>query len=106
MVQFTIDHALQLAIQHHHAGRLNDAETIYRQVLTEDPKNPEAMRLLGVVAMQVGQHDVALNLITQAIELNQTAAEYRLNLGRVYREMNRLEDAIAAYRDALELDPD
>ena len=33
MTQMTIDQALQIALGHHEAGRLAEAEGIYRQIL-------------------------------------------------------------------------
>ncbi len=42
--------ALRAAIQHHQAGRLGQAEALYRQVLQAQPQNPDALHLLGVIA--------------------------------------------------------
>ena len=35
----TIQQAIDLALQHHTAGRLSDAESIYNQILQSDPIN-------------------------------------------------------------------
>ena len=53
----TIAQALEMAVQHHRAGRLPQAEQICRQVLRVDARNVEAMHLLGVLAHQVGRSD-------------------------------------------------
>jgi protein O-GlcNAc transferase len=37
----TIPEALALATQHHQAGRLRDAELIYRQILAVDPNHSD-----------------------------------------------------------------
>ena len=50
----TIQQAIDLALQHHTAGRLSDAESIYNQILQSDPDQPVALHLLGVIAHQVG----------------------------------------------------
>ena len=50
----TIPETLAIAVQHHQGGRLQVAEQLYRQVLQVEPKNADALHLLGVLAHQVG----------------------------------------------------
>ena len=65
----TISEALAIAIQHHQAGRLQAAEQIYRQILAVEPNQADALHLLGVIAHQVGKHEVAVEYIRRAIGL-------------------------------------
>ena len=65
----TISEALAIAIQHHQAGRLQAAEQIYRQILQAEPNHADAIHLLGVIAHQVGKHEVAVEYIGRAIGL-------------------------------------
>ena len=65
----TISEALAIAIQHHQAGRLQAAEQIYRQILAVEPNHADAIHLLGVIAHQVGKHEVAVEYIGRAIGL-------------------------------------
>jgi predicted O-linked N-acetylglucosamine transferase (SPINDLY family) len=97
--------ALQLALQHHRAGRLAEAQTIYQRILEADAQHPDALHLLGLIAHQQGQHARAADLIRQAIALRPTAAEFHTNLGVVCRELGRQADAVACYRRALQLKP-
>ena len=53
MIQATVDQAIQRALLHHQAGRLAEAEVLYRQALTEAPGHPDALHLLGALACQV-----------------------------------------------------
>ena len=46
-------------VRHHQAGRLAEAERVYRAVLEIDPKNADALHLLGVIGGQTGRHDLA-----------------------------------------------
>jgi predicted O-linked N-acetylglucosamine transferase (SPINDLY family) len=92
---------LAIARQHHQAGRLREAEAIYRQVLQVQPAHPDALHLLGVIAHQAGQHTTAVSYISQAIAHNPGAAEYHNNIGEAYRAQGKLEEAIVAYRQAL-----
>jgi protein O-GlcNAc transferase len=102
----TIPQAFELALQHHRAGRLSDAEALYRQILTVQPKHAEASRLLGVIAQRVGRHDLAVDLICRAIFLNPNNPAAHSNLGEAYHNLGRLDEAIAAFHRAIELKRD
>ncbi len=58
---------LDRALDHHQAGRLEEAETLYREVLAREPEHPDALHLLGVIAHQSGEQEKAVTLIGQAI---------------------------------------
>lgn len=101
----TIPEALAIALHHHQAGQLSQAEQIYRQILQMAPQHPDALHLLGVVANQSGHPEAAVELIDRAIALNPHAAVFHNNLGLAYRAMGRPTDATACYRRALQLRP-
>ncbi|MEK7412468.1 MAG: tetratricopeptide repeat protein, partial [Planctomycetota bacterium] len=102
----TIAEALNLALQYHQDGRLQEAEALYRQILQVQPDHPDALHLLGMIAHQGGQHQVAVEYIRRAIVLNPHAAEFQSSLGMVYRALGKLEEAVASYRQALTLKPE
>ena len=55
----TPQEALDNALDHHQAGRLGQAEAIYRQILSHQPNHPDALHMLGVLAHQMNQNDAA-----------------------------------------------
>ena len=81
----TISETLAMAIQHHQAGRLGEAEQAYRQILAADPNHADAWHLLEFLADQVGKHETAVEYITQAIRLQSSQPAYHHNLGDAYR---------------------
>ncbi len=91
---------------HHQAGRLPQAEAIYRQILQTEPDNPRALRLLGLIAFQVGKHDIAVELIGRALSFKPDYAEAHNNLGAVLQAQGKLDAAIASFRQALVFKPD
>jgi predicted O-linked N-acetylglucosamine transferase (SPINDLY family) len=101
----SIPEAIDLARNHHRAGRLPQAEQIYRAVLRLEPDNPEALHLLGLIAYQVGRHDMAVEHMDHAIRLNPQEPTYHNNLGLVHRAQGRLDRAIASFREAVRLHP-
>ncbi|MBV8782358.1 MAG: glycosyltransferase family protein, partial [Phycisphaerae bacterium] len=105
MSSITIGQALHLAMQHHHAGRLKEAETIYRQVLTADPNHADALHLLGVIAHQCNHHAPAVELIQKSLAVHPNNAGAQNNLGEAYRSLGQNDEAIAAYKRSLEIDP-
>ncbi|MFY9314304.1 MAG: tetratricopeptide repeat protein [Burkholderiales bacterium] len=97
---------MQLALEHHQAGRLAEAEQLYRQVLGAQPNNPEALHFLGVIALQNNKHQSAVALIEQALRNNPSNSASMIALGAAYRGLGRFGEAESCYRKALALSPD
>ncbi len=57
-----VSEALQLAFHHHRANRLTQAEQVYRQILQQQPDQPDALYGLGVLEPKKGQHQSAESL--------------------------------------------
>lgn len=93
------------ALGSHQAGRLAEAEQIYRQVLAIDPANADCLHLLGMVAFQTGRHQEAAELIRKAISIHKRAVSYHSNLGNVLQAQGKLDEAEVCYRKALEIKP-
>src|SRR5690348_16009460 len=89
----------------HQQGRLREAEAVYREVLSREPNNADALHLLGVIATQVKQYTAAVQLIEAAIRVRPNVAFYHNNLGNAYRGLVRRKEAFDAYGRALQLDP-
>ena len=83
MTSPTAQETFALALQHHQAGRLPEAERLYRLILAHDPRHAGAIHHLGVMAHQVGRNDVAVDLIRRLVALSPDDAEARYNLGVV-----------------------
>src|SRR5271167_174190 len=96
---------IALGMRYHHAGNLDRAEALYRQVLNADPGHADARHLLGVVAYQRGQFEQAVASIEHALTLNSNVAKYHMNLGLAYQGMDRLNEAVACYQQAVKLKP-
>jgi protein O-GlcNAc transferase len=103
MTALDIHNALEIAIQQHRAGRLQQAEVLYQQILQRHPDHADALHLLGVLEWQQNRHDVAIDLIRRAINLNPSAATYQLNLGKLMQSIGRHTEAITALEQALAL---
>jgi Flp pilus assembly protein TadD len=76
----TVPLALDITVQHHPAGNLQQAQEIYYEILKVDPHHADALHLLGVIAHQMGRHQMAIDHIGQAIARNPCQASYHNNL--------------------------
>ncbi len=55
----SIEDRLEAARSYHRAGNLVRAEEEYRKILEEQPHNPEATHLMGLLALQMGKLEIA-----------------------------------------------
>lgn len=96
---------LQHAIEHHRAGRLQEAARLYREALQLQPDNADALHLLGLIAYQTGHAEPAAELVQRAIALRPGQSQWYNLLGLAYAGLGRDSDALAAYGRAIELNP-
>ncbi len=97
---------LENALALHRAGRLAEAEAIYRQILAADPCHADCLHLLGMIEHQRGHHETAIELIGQAIAVSPSQAAYHSNLGTILQAQGKLDEAAACFHRALALKPD
>ncbi len=101
----TMQQTFQTAIQWHQAGRLLEAEALYRQLLKAQPGNAQVLHLLGLAAYQRGDSAAAVEAISQAVAANPAQPDYYSNLGLALRANGQPQQAVEAYRKALTLAP-
>jgi tetratricopeptide (TPR) repeat protein len=94
------------ALRFHQHGQLAEAEQLYRKILSIDPRHSDSLHLLGVLAHQVGRDEVAIELISGAIAVNNFQASYHSNLGTALQAAGKLDEAAVSYRNALALNPE
>jgi tetratricopeptide (TPR) repeat protein len=102
---FATQRMLADAVQHHRAGRLTDAKTLYRQILMVDPHHSDGLHLLGVIAHQSAHYEEAAHLIGRAIVEERTQAEFHYNLGNTFIALSRMDEAAKCFRAAVDLYP-
>src|SRR4051812_42463714 len=85
--------AFNRAMQHHQSGRLDDAETLYRNILAGAPDHIDSLYLLGVIACQRGRHKAAIDLIERAISLRRwnPAAEFHGTIAEAFLALGQLD---------------
>jgi tetratricopeptide (TPR) repeat protein len=102
----TAENRLAEAKEWHKAGRVDEAEEVYRALLEQDPRNAEAQHMAAIVCLQKGRLEEAEQFFLQAISLDGRNANYQLNLGNALGAQGRVSEALESYRRAIELDPE
>lgn len=105
MSRAAIQSLLQTGQRLHQAGKLADAEAAYRQVLQRVPDDPTALHLLGLLAHQRGDNDVALDLLRKSVSARRTPPEFHYNFGSVLLTLGDAEGAAAQNARAVESRP-
>ena len=100
-----IDAALEDARGHHQAGRLAEAETLYRRVLDAQPRAAAVLSKLAAALAGQGKLDDALEALGRALDIDPDLVEAHNNLGSVQQIRGDLEDAARSYGRALAIDP-
>ncbi|PAQ11419.1 tetratricopeptide repeat-containing sulfotransferase family protein [Mesorhizobium temperatum] len=97
---------MQQALQLHQAGRRQEAEMLYRQVLAQKANHAAAAHFLGLLLHQTGRSAEGLDLLEQSVRLQPKNPDFLNNLGTVMRDLGRVSAAVDFFRGAVAIRPD
>ncbi len=97
---------VQQALSLYSGGDRVQAEQRCRLALQHNPHQPTALHLLGVIAMQAGRLDEAVELIVAAIRLSPREVEFYNNLGLALTQRQRFSDAATILEQAIAIQPE
>ncbi|MGP0090557.1 MAG: tetratricopeptide repeat protein [Xanthobacteraceae bacterium] len=105
--QSTTSHGdFKQALTFHQAGRLAEAEQIYRQILRAQPRHFDCLHLLGIIYAQRGNHAEAVGQIDVALQINPRVAVAHNNRANALWQLRRPDEALASCERAIALKPD
>lgn len=87
-------------------GHLAKSEKLLKKILKAAPGLAQANHLLGLIAGQRGEYDLASEFFMRAIKNNPHESLYHNNLGHALQGAGRLEEALSAYEQAIALKPE
>ncbi|HEX5125207.1 MAG TPA: tetratricopeptide repeat protein, partial [Rhodocyclaceae bacterium] len=96
---------LNQALRFHQQGNLQQAASLYDNVLKIDASNFDALHLRGVVESDRGNHESAIRFIGRALSLQRASIAACQNMGIALRALKRFDEALAIYERALALEP-
>lgn len=88
------------------AEKMDEAEALYRKVLSLDPNHAGSLNHLGVIARARGDLEKARDLIRRALTVRPEDSSALVNLGGVLRLLGEYDEAISACRKAIAANPD
>ena len=94
------------ALALHRSGRLDEADSLYGEVLAIEPAHFGALHLRGVIEGQRCHYAEAVGLLEQALQVDPDAAAAHVNLGNAQHALGLFAAALASYQRALALQPD
>ncbi|WP_144148155.1 tetratricopeptide repeat protein [Paraburkholderia sp. BCC1884] len=95
---------LELATAHHIAGEFGPARELYENALAIEPADANVMFRLGVLDMQCGANDRALDWLDRALNQIPDNPRYHFVRAQVLAAAHRFAEAILAYRQTLALE--
>jgi tetratricopeptide (TPR) repeat protein len=98
--------SFQQAESLYRAGRKSEALTVCAAVLAQTPNHFDALHLSGVIYLDHGENERALEWLQKAAEINQANARLQYHLGNAEMALDRNEAAVARFCRALVLDPE
>jgi tetratricopeptide (TPR) repeat protein len=94
------------AVQHFQAGRLAEADALLNQVLSAQPRNFDALHILGVIKAMQGHRDQAMELFRKALAINKNHSFLQFNMAKALSDTGRDAEALVHHRRATQLRPD
>jgi tetratricopeptide (TPR) repeat protein len=97
---------LQDGLDMHRRGAVADAAARYSQILKFEPKNVDALCLLGLACGELKRFAEAVDLLRKAVKLAPKHAPAHNVLGSALKEIGRNEEALASFNRAISHQPD
>jgi protein O-GlcNAc transferase len=95
----------QQAWAYYQKGELASAEALCRNLLSTQPRHFDCLQLFGFLAFQTNRHQMAIELLCRAIDINPQVAPLYLNIGLVFQALQRFDEALASFDKAIALQP-
>ena len=87
-------------------GKLEEAKSLFQNILQIQPKHYKAHTNIGVILLKLGKLDEAEVSFKKAIELQPEFQIAHYNLGVTLENLNRLDEAEISYKKAIEFKAD
>jgi predicted TPR repeat methyltransferase/Flp pilus assembly protein TadD len=97
---------LQRALALHQDNKLDEAKKIYQVLLTQTPRNASVLHLLGILAAQQNDLNLAYQYLTQALAIEPHASSIHNSLGNTLKNLGEFHTALQHYQIALQIHPD
>jgi predicted O-linked N-acetylglucosamine transferase (SPINDLY family) len=104
-VNKTVVKKFRQALSLHQRNSLDEAESLYLEILKQDIRHADSLNMLGLIAHQKNQPELALNRFSEVMRLSPLSAEPYFNSGIVLQSLGHWQEAISSYDMALIRNP-
>ena len=95
MTELAVDQTLEKGIEAHKAGKVHEADRLYTAILKVQPNHPDANHNMGVLAVGVGEVELALPFFKTALEANPATVQFWLSYIDALIRLDKFADAKA-----------
>ncbi|MFZ2727599.1 MAG: tetratricopeptide repeat protein [Methylococcaceae bacterium] len=96
---------IDLAFKHYQQKRFAQAQTLYEQILDNEPNNAVALHYLGLSIYQLGDKQTGLYYLKKAVAVKPDYTHAYYNLGTALQQLQQVDEAIGCYQKAIALNP-
>lgn len=96
---------LNLAKEQLKSGNLKQAEILYKEILKTEPNNINALHFVGIIHFHHKQYIDAINYLNKTLFIAPGYIDAHNNLGRIFQEIGKFDEAILCYQNSLKIDP-
>lgn len=89
----------------HQAGKLKEAEKLYRRIIKVAPRHADALNYLGILLHQTKRSEESIDLLKRSVASSPDYADAHNNLGLVFKETERFKEAAKAFDACLAIRP-
>ncbi len=97
--------ALQTGLSLYEQGNVAEAAAVYKSILNAHPQQVDALLMLGVLALQMRNLDVAVSYFDNVLVLDPRSAAAHNNKGLALGDGGRWQDALVSHERAIALNP-
>ena len=103
MGNINIEQTLQNAIEHHKAGRLEQAKSGYHDIILSGSQNPHARHNLALIKISENKNEEALELLRNAKDLDSSVEQFWLTELNLLFKLNKWEELVSAFLKAIQI---
>jgi tetratricopeptide (TPR) repeat protein len=99
------DRLFHAGLKHHRLREFPQAEALYRDGLSLDPRHLDSLCLLGTLLSETKRPEEAIEILQRAVAIDADSALAHNNLGIAFKAVDKFDEALASFDRAVALKP-
>ena len=85
------------ALDFHKNGKINEAISLYLELIEKEKNNPQLLFLLGTAYVQSEKTEEGINYLEKSLLIKPNNASAHSNLGNALKNLNRFDEALRKF---------